>query len=119
MLCQFLFLCKIFDNFHILKACLARNVVDLHCVTNAQDHNAHGPDLDKPPFHPQNHVFPLIFTEKWYLCPLRVNEKWLLYPICVTEKWLLCPVRVTKKWLPSSIQIIETQSLIKVSCNRR
>ena len=41
-------------------------------------HNAHGPNLDKPRFHPQINIFLyllLVVTEIWLLCPIRVPMK--------------------------------------------
>ena len=39
------------------RDCFATNFLNLYCVKNDQDHNANGPNLDIPRFHPQIQLF--------------------------------------------------------------
>ena len=88
----------------IIEGLSHQTFLDLYCV-NAQDHDVHGPNIDRHRFHSQIHIYIIILI-------IGVTEIRLPYPTLVTENWLLCPIRLTEKWLLCPISDTEDLPII-------
>ena len=77
----------------------------------AQDHNAHGPNLDKPCFHPQNHFFlhhpragchwdsvTVSITRHWELVTESKTRHWEMVTVSKTSHWEMVTVSNTRHW---------------------
>ena len=83
------FLCHSKKAVSSLNGLSHQKFLDLYFVQNAQDHDAHGPDLDKPCFPPQIHIF---------LCHTSTSCHWDLVTVSNWHHWETVTVTISQ-WL--------------------